>query len=178
MINKTSKKKIVGLTTDPYNNIYGYSLVFFRLMDFIQTTYKNIDVELLSNNGVSSSIVKNRNFKIFKVDPDTNILLKFILLIINFIKLTYKYDKDTIIIANCEIPELIAARILKIKFKNVYGIIQDARVRDNKLFTKLVCKARIALLYSINNIIFTNRYTMNEFTKPAKKYYIGNPIFY
>lgn len=176
--NNQSRTKIVGLTTDPYNNIYGYSLVFFRLFDYLQRNYKNLDVELLSNSGVSSTIVKNPNFKLIKIEKNKNILLKTIFLVVSFIRIVLFYDKNTIIVANCELPELIAGIILKIKFKKVYGIIHDDRIRNDSIYTVLVCKIRIFLIYRIKNVIFINKYTMTRFNNSVKKYYIGNPIFY
>ena len=172
------KHKIIGLTTDPYDKIYGYSLVFFRLMDFLQRNYKELDVTLIANQGTSSTIVKNPCFKLISIKKDGNIIIKTFVLIFNFIKFVFYSDKDTVIIANSELPELIAALLLKIKFKNVYGIIQDDRVRNNCIYTTLVCKTRIILLYAINDVIFTNRYTMSRFNNSINKYYIGNPIFY
>jgi len=48
------KKKIIALTTDPYDNIYGYALIFMKLFDYIQNNNKNISIILISNDGVCS----------------------------------------------------------------------------------------------------------------------------
>ncbi len=178
MQKKPYKTTIIGLSTDPYNNIYGYSLVFFRLFDFVERKNKNIDSILISNNGVSSTIVKNHNFKLIKINQKMNVAFKTLFLIYQFVNLATKYDNNAIIIANCELPELIAAWILKFKYKKVYGVIQDDRIRKGSIYTTIVCKMRILLLYAIKDVIFTNHYTMTRFNNGVNKYYIGNPIFY
>lgn len=171
---KKVKKNIVALTTDPYENIYGYSLVFLKLVDFIRKNQTNYNVVLISNDGISSSkiectkVVLNRREGLF---------IKTIKLSMEFLKLTYNYPKDTIFLANCEIPELFVAMILRIKYKKVYCIIQDARIRENNLYGRFACFTRFYLARRIKHVIFTNKYTYNTFSGNLNRYYIGNPIF-
>lgn len=173
----TSKRKIVAMTTDPYRNIYGYALVFIRLFDYVQRNNKNLDVILMSNDGISSQKVNNKKFVKIKLNPKFNLFIKTLSLVYFFVNKTWVYDEDTILIANAEIPELLATLILKIKFKKTYCIIQDLRIRDITLKTKVLYKFRLALIYRIGNIIFSNRYTMNQLKGPINKFYIGNPVF-
>ena len=48
------KKKIIALTTDPYDNIYGYALIFMKLFDYIQNNNKNIT--LIANSEITELI--------------------------------------------------------------------------------------------------------------------------
>lgn len=173
----SENNKIIGLTTDPYNNIYGYTLIFMRLFDFIQRNNKNLDVILMSNDGISSQKVNNKQFVKIKLNPKLNLLIKTLLLVYFFVKKTWVYDEDTILIANAEIPELFAAFILKIKFKKIYCIIQDLRLRDTSIKTKLIHKLRIFLIYRIKKAIFVNKFTMCQLNNSIDKFYIGNPVF-
>lgn len=173
----TKNKKIVALTTDPYDNLYGYTLVFMRLFDFIQRNNQNLDIVLISNDGVSSKKVNNNRFIKIRLNPKLNPFIKTLLLVYFFVKKTWVYDEDTILIVNAEIPELLAAFILKIKFKRVYCIVQDLRLRDQSLKIKIIHKLRLVLIYRINNVIFSNQYTMRLLKGSIHKFYIGNPIF-
>lgn len=175
MINKN--RKIIGLTTDPYDNIYGYALVFIRLFDYLQKSHPEFETYLYLNKGLSSSLVKNKNFIFVELNSNQNLVSKTLSLAYKFIQLTFKYERNTIIIANCEIPELLAAWILKIKFKNVYCVFQDDRVRNNSFYTRFVCWLRVKLVYRIKNVYFTNKFTINNFSDKVNKFYIGNPIF-
>ena len=176
-MNKNKSTTIIALTTDPYNNIYGYSLVFLRLFDFMQKNYPNLQIHLITNNGLSSSLVSNKTFQSIKLNPNTNILVKTIALTYYFVRLAWLYPPNTIIITNAELPEIFAGLLLKFKFKKVYSVFQDDRVRNKSWSTKFICKLRVFLLYKIKNIIFTNHYTMNRFNNSINKVYIGNPIF-
>jgi hypothetical protein len=175
---KFKKTRIIALTTDPYDNIYGYSLVFIRLFDYIEKNYNNLEIIFFTNGGSSSKLVNNTSFKILNVNSKYNVFFKTLLLTYKFITSILSYPSDTIIITNCEIPELLAGVILMLKFKNVYAIFQDDRVRNASFFTKLICKIRIFLLYRIKNVFFVNHYTMNNFNASIRKMYIGNPIFF
>ncbi|SRR5258706_6710696 len=177
-MNKTKKIRIIALTTDPYDNIYGYALVFIRLFDYIKKNNDKVEVILFSNGGLSSKLVNNKSFRILNINHKHNILLKTLMLTFRFTASILPYPSDTIIITNNEIPELLAGVILKLKFKKVYSIFQDDRIRNASFFTKLICKTRIFLLYRIKNIFFVNHYTMNNFNDSIKKMYIGNPIFF
>lgn len=172
-------KRIIALTTDPYDNIYGYALVFIKLFNFIQKNQKKIEIILISNNGVCSRIINNKNFKQIQIKKKQNLFLKNVFfLTFQFIKKTLIYEnKNSIIITNGEIPELIAAYILKIKFKKVYCIIQDLRIRNDSFKFKMIHRTRLFLLRKIKNCIFTNKYTMNEADNSLNKFYIGNPVF-
>lgn len=170
-------RKIIALTTDPYDNIYGYTLVFIKLFDFMQKDNQDLKVILMSNDGVCSKIVKNKKFIKIKLNPKSRLLSITFSLVYSFIKKVWSGDKNTILVANNEIPELLSALILKIKFKKVYCVIQDLRLRDESSKTKLIHKLRLFLIYRIKNVIFTNKYTMGKLNNSINKFYIGNPIF-
>jgi len=172
-------KKIIALTTDPYGNIHGYSLVFIRLFNFIQKNNPDLTVTLISNDGVCSKIVNNKKFLKIKLNPKSNLLFKTIFLAFLFIKNVWHCDKGSVLISNTEIPELLAAFFLKIKFKhgNIYCIVHDNHVRDKLLKTKMINKLRNFLIKRVNNAIFVNRYTMKQLDSSINKFYIGNPIF-
>lgn len=171
------KTKIVAITTDPYYSLQGFSLVFIRLFDFLQKKNTNLDINLISNDGICSKLVDNNKFLKIKLNPKSNLLFKTFLLTHSFVKIIKCYEQDTTLIANSEIPELLSAFILKIKFKKVYCIIQDLRLRDQSFKIKLIHKLRLFLIRRIKNVIFTNRYTMSQLNGPINKFYIGNPIF-
>lgn len=171
------KKTLVALTSDPYHNIYGYAFVFMRLFDYIQKNSLELNVVLFSNNGISSGIVKNKNFKQIKLNQDSSLLFKFSTLLFGFIKNVWGYDNQTIIIANAEIPELLATCFLKTKFKHTYCLIQDLCLRDASFLSRTVYSFRLFLIRWIGNVIFTNKHTMSQFSMRGNKFYIGNPIF-
>lgn len=171
-------RKIVAITTDPYDNIYGYSLVFIRLFEYIQRKRKNLNVYLISNDGASSTFVGNNNFIKIKLNPNLNILFKTIILVCQFVRYTLSFDNNSIIISNSEIPELIVAFFGKIKFKKVYCIVQDLEVRGNSLKARIAHFLRIFLIKKIGNVIFTNNYTVEQIKGNMNKYYIGNPVFF
>ncbi len=178
MRNKLDKKLIIGFTTDPYQNIYGYSLVFFRLFDLLDRKYPKTDIIFLANNGTCSSIVNNKKFNIFKLNKNLNPVFKTILLVMNFVAKIIKYDNKVILVSNGEIPELITASLLGLKFKQTYCIIQDLRIRENSMYHRFIGLLRVFLLRNfIKNIIFTNKFTMNQYRYKVNKYYIGNPVF-
>ncbi len=106
-----------------------------------------------------------------------NLLFKTLLLTYYFVRVAFIYDRKSIIIANCEIPELLAAWVLKLRNKNVYCVLQDDRVRNNSIYSRVVCKIRIFLIYRIKKVLFTNTFTMNRFDNTIHKIYLGNPIF-
>jgi hypothetical protein len=171
------KKKIIAITTDSYNDIKGFTLVFMKLFDFIQKNNHNLDIVLISNNGICSKIIENKQFKKIKLNPKSTLLVKTFLLSFCFIKNILFCDKDTVIVANGEIPELLTLVILKkFKFKNAYCVIQDLRIRNDSFKLRLINKLRLFLIYKIKNIIFTNKYTMNQLNSSVNKFYIGNPI--
>lgn len=170
-------RKIVAMTTDPYDNIYGYALVFVRLFTFIKKRYQNLDVSLISNDGACSRMVdSNESIKI-RLNPKSSLFLKTILLVCSFIKKGWACDKDTILVVNSEIPELFSALILKMKFKSVYCIIHDIQLRDRSFKTRLIHKFRLFFVRRIGKVIFVNKHTMCQFDDSISKYYIGNPIF-
>lgn len=172
-----SSNQIIAITTDPYNNIYGYSLIFFRLFDYLQKNSNEVEIKLFSNNGVSSQMVKNKNFQTIVLNPRANLVFKTLYLTFAFIFKVFRYPKSTVIISNGELPEVMASLVLRIKFPMVYCIFQDDRVRDASLFARGVCRLRLFLLHRHKNIIFTNTFTMNRFVGNVNKYYIGNPVF-
>lgn len=173
----TEKRKIIALTSDPYDNMYGYTLVFIKLFDYIQKNNRDLDVGLICNDGVCSKMINNSKFIKIKLNPKLHLLSKTLLLVYLFIKKVLFYDKNAILVVNAEIPELMSAFILKIKFRKIYCIIQDLRLRDQSLETKFIHKLRLLLIYRIKNVIFSNRYTMNRLKGSINKFYIGNPIF-
>jgi len=175
---KDEKQKIViALTSDPYHNIYGYALVFIRLFDYVQKNKPDLSVVLFSNDGTSSKVVNNAHFKQIRLNPSSKLLRKFIELSVGFIRNVWKYDKHSIVIANAEIPELLAACVLKMKFKRTYCLIQDLCLRDTSPASRMIHSLRMFLIRCIGNVIFTNRHTMNQFSMKGNKFYIGNPIF-
>ncbi len=171
------KTKIAAITTDPYQNLQGFSLVFMRLFDFLQKKNERLDITLISNDGVCSEIINNSSFIKIRLDPGANLLFKTFSLVKAFTNRLKHYESDTILIANAEIPELLAIFLVKNRFYKVFCIIQDLRLRDTSLQTKLVHLLRLFLVYRIKNVIFTNRYTMNQLNGSINKFYIGNPIF-
>ena len=171
------KRKIIAITTDPYYHLQGYSLVFIKLFDFLQKNNQDLDVILISNDGICSKIVDNKKFLKIKLNPKSNLLFKTFSLTYSFIEMIKHYRQDTILIANAEIPELLSVFLLKIKFNRVYCVVQDLRLRDHSLKTKLIHRLRLFLIYKIKNVIFTNRYSMNQMHDSINKLYIGNPIF-
>ena len=173
----TKGRKIIALTTDPYNNIHGYTLVFMKLFDFIQKNNLDLDIVLISDDGVCSKIINNKKFIKLKLNPKSNIFLKGLFLAYSFIKKVWVCDKDTVLVVNSEIPELLSAFILKIKFKKIYCIVQDLQWRDQSLKTKLIHKLRLFLIYRIKKAIFVNKYTLCQLNNSINKFYIGNPIF-
>jgi len=171
------KKKIIALTTDPYDNIYGYALIFMKLFDYIQNNNKNISIILISNDGVCSKKINNHKFVKIKLNSELPLVIKTLLSICQFVRKVWSYNKNITLIANSEITELISVFILTIKFKKVYCLIQDLQLRDQLLKTKIIYQLRLFLIYRIKNVIFSNNYTMGQLNNSINKFYIGNPIF-
>src|SRR5258708_3078415 len=134
MRNKLDKKLIIGFTTDPYQNIYGYSLVFFRLFDLLDRKYPKTYIILVANNGTCSSIVNNKKFNIFKLNKNLNPVFKTILLVMNFVAKIIKYDNKVILVSNGEIPELITPSLLGLKFKQTYSLFQYLLIKFKSIF--------------------------------------------
>lgn len=176
------KKQIIALTTDPYGNIQGYALVFIRLFDFIQKKNPDLGVVLISNDGVCSDKVGNTGFVRISLDPSSSLGLKALKLTRAFIGKAKFYgnhdsDMESIIVANSEIPELLAALFLKSKFEKVYCMVHDLRLRDGSLKTRLIGRLRLFLIYRIKKVLFVNRYTMDQLDDSVTKFYVGNPVF-
>ena len=90
------KRKIIALTTDPYDAIYGYSLVFVKLFDFLQKNNKDVNIILISNDGVCSKLVNNEHFQKIKLNPQKNFLFKTTLLVYFFIKKVKNQNRNAI----------------------------------------------------------------------------------
>jgi hypothetical protein len=174
-------KNIIGLTTDPMDTLRGYSLVFFRIFDYIEKNYKEINTKLISNEGKSSEIVKNPNFFLIKIDNNLALIKKTLFLVNYMVKNTKKYNvSDTVLLINSEIPELISGIILKFLFGyNVFSIVHDFRIRNSSLSTILISKVRYILLFLIGKLIFVNKFSYESvwWVSKKNKYLIGNPIF-
>lgn len=171
------RKKIVALTTDSFKNIYGYTLVFTKLFDYIQKNNRNLDVTLVSNDGICARMVNNNNFIKVKLNNKSGQLYKTISLVFAFIKNTRHYDKNAVLVSNAEIPELLSTFLLKRRFGKVYCLIHDFYVRDKSLKIKLINRFRLFLIHRIKNVIFINKHTMNQLDNSINKFYIGNPVF-
>ena len=128
-------KKIVAFTTDPIHHLQGYALVFFRIFNKIQKDTNNIDVYFCSNQGLSSSVTQNKSFTTFTI-PFNNLVIKTIYSTFHFVNFGLQNKKYDALIVNFEIPELLAAVILKhfFGYQNIYCIVQDMRYRKPTLF--------------------------------------------
>lgn len=172
-------KHIIALTSDPYDGMYGYALVFFRIFDYIQKNRKDVVISLFSNDGVSSKFIDNKAFSQLTIDKNKSILIKTIKVVRYFIKMAVKCPKTTVIVVNAEIPEMIAGALLrKIWRKKVFCIMPDLRKRNNSLLCNILDIMRRLLMRMIKHAIFMNYFTMKQSGKGLVKYYFGCPVFY
>lgn len=174
-------KNILALTTDPIDMLRGYSLVFYKIFDFIDENYKDINTILFSNQGNSSQLVRNKNFKHINIKPSDSNINKSFRLFNFFVSQSRKYsNKDTVIVVNLEIPELVAGVVLKYIFGfNVFVIVHDLQIRVDSYELIFVDFIRKINLFLINKLIFVNNFTLKSvwWVKSQNKYLIGNPIF-
>jgi hypothetical protein len=173
---KNNVPVIIGLTTDPYDSIYGYALVFFRFFNFLQKDFVG-NVLLFSNDGLCSTLVNNSNFSLIKLPRRSNLFVKAFLESLYFYLKCRKQPTNSIFIVNCEIPELCVGVVLKMQRRKVFCILPDDRVRNSTFFVKVVCQVRLLLVSMIRNVLFTNRYTFNRFKGNLNAFYLGNPVF-
>lgn len=167
---------IVGITTDPYGEIYGYSLVFIRLFDYLSSKNRNLSY-LLCNDGESSRRFTGENIIKITLRNKRNLFTKLFTLTVFFIQTTWKkFPKNSVIIVNSEIPELLAGAILKFKFKNTYCYLQDTRIRSKSIDQVLIHLLRMLLIFRINKIMFANKHTMMD-VHTRLKYWLGDPVF-
>lgn len=167
---------IIGISTDPYGEIYGYSLVFIKLFSHLSSVGVN-PTYLLCNDGESYKNFNGRGLFTVKLNREVSMISKLLKLTYFFVRTTWKkFPKESIVIVNCEIPELIAGSILRYKFKNTYCYLQDTRVRSNSIGQILVSLFRKLLILQIGKILFANKYTMQT-TTAKLKYLLGDPVF-
>jgi hypothetical protein len=172
-------RKIIALTTDPYDNIYGYAFVCIKLFDFIQKNNKDIETILISNDGVCSSLVGNKNFIKIKLNPKSHLLSKAALLVYSFIKEIWLCDANTTLVANGELPELLSICLLRVKFKNTYCFVHDDYEPKFRKYGYLYNVIRRFLLARIKNIIVINSsyaIDIKKHIKNANCYIVPDPI--
>lgn len=170
--------KIRAYTSDPYDGLYGYALIFIKLFKFINTNFE-ADTRVILNTGRSCEAVGEDKscFCTIHINPRASYVKKGLKMFIFFAK-NYYLDKgkNTITIVNCELPELLVGAIASFFDKNVYCFIQDLRVRNDTVRVRLINAFRVALMRKIGKAFFVNKYTMGSI-KLKRKVLIGNPVF-
>ena len=179
MTTSTRSDTIFAITTDPYQNIFGYSLVFMQLFDYIAKTYKDHRVVLVSNDGRASETVGNEAFIKVKTSPGSPMIIKSVILGWSFIRHGISMPPGSVVVANSELIELMCASLLKFKYKRVYCFLHDygSTFRTTPNIYALV---RSLFIRRIGNVIVLNDMHGRAILKDipgVKCFVIPNPVF-
>jgi len=176
-------KRILCITTDPFDKIQGYSLEFQRMVLILN---KELNVSLILNKrGYSykslrkTSLYKSEELLCHFIRVDSsNYFIKGIEFV--FKSIHYKKPFD-VILSNGELPEMIASTILStLKKKPRVVVVYDDYIRTGGISTKFINAIWILILARFDVLLFVNRHTMSKMAKSLslqdRCYFIGLPI--
>ena len=175
-------KKLLCITTDPFDKIQGYSLEFQRIVLILS---KEFNTSLIVNYGGRSYKELNGFNKQYGLIPCTFIELcshRYLFKGIEFVLKAIRYNKKfEIVLSNSELPELFASIILALlRRKPKIAVVYDDYTRSSDITTRLINTIRKMLLSQFEIIVFANKHTMRKIAKvgylKSKCHFIGIPV--
>ena len=183
------KKQIIAITSDPYDNIYGYSIVFMKLFCSIAKN-ENVYIKIISTKGRSSGLILRsfpeyiKFYEIINIKRRGIVLNGILFLFKSFIFLfkNRKSYKNCKLVANSELPELFLVIIAKhiLGYKNIYCFVHDIFPPEFRKFGNLYLVIRKLFFRNIKNIIVLknlHKSIIEKEVKNVKCNVIPNPIF-
>ena len=163
--NLTKNREILAVTSDPYDCIWGYALIFQKMFNNINFAKMTI---LLNEGGKSNNLIVNKKCEfVYLKLRKKNYFLRGFEFVIKGLRYTSKKRYDYII-SNCELAEILLTLTYSKIFRIKSGIfIHDLYTRTKEKKEKILNYIRNYLIKYFDVVLVNNEVIKSKISHPS-----------